>query len=366
MDEVNITIIGAGLIGLAIAAELSKNHKDVIVVEKWDSFGRETSSRNSEVIHSGIYYPTGSLKAKLCLEGAPLLYDLCSKNNIPFKRLGKLIVATNSDELNKIDALYDTGKANGLTELRIIDADEIHRLEPAVKGVAAIHLPQTGIVDSHALMEHFHSYAEHRGVLFSFNTEIKTIEPQGTGFVISIKQDDYTFKSNCVINCAGLYSDIIAEMAGIDINKHNLKIKKCKGSYFRYAKKSPVNMLVYPVPHEELAGLGVHGTLDMGNSLRFGPDVEYVDTIDYFVDSTKHEAFYHAACNIIPDLEKSALSPDMAGIRPKLSAPEEKVRDFVIENSLLSGLINLIGIESPGLTSCIAISKYVAQFLSKT
>jgi len=368
MEKVQATIIGAGVIGLAIAAELSSRCDNIVVLERHDTFGRETSSRNSEVIHSGIYYPEGSLKAQLCVDGAEQLYAICNKYSIPYKRLGKLIVATEPAEIETLEGLYRKGLKNGAKELAIIDRKDIDKIEPNTSAIAALYSPDTGIVDSHSLMKHFYKTAEDNGVIFAFNSEVERLDKENDGFVICVKQEHYQFKSQVVINCSGLSSDYIAELAGIDIQKNNYKLKYCKGSYFSYAKPSPVKMLVYPVPHEELTGLGVHATLDLTGRLRFGPDAEYIDNIDYRVDAHKGERFYEAALKIIPKLEKGAFVPDMAGIRPKLSGPNEKAKDFIIKEETekgLQGLINLVGIESPGLTASPSIAKMVTAIVSR-
>ncbi len=369
MDEVNITIIGAGVVGLATAAELSTLCDNIIVLEKHDSFGRETSSRNSEVIHSGIYYPHGSLKASLCVEGARLLYELCDCHSLPYKKTGKLIVASDKSEEPVLAELLEKGKKNNVCGLSLLNKQEISKREPHVLADAALLAPETGIVDSHALMKHFYNVAEANGVLFAFNSELNRLTRSNTGFIAGIRQDDYQFQSRIIINCAGLYADCVAGLAGIDIRKHDYALKYCKGSYFSYAKPSPVAMLIYPVPHDELVGLGVHATLDLGGRLRFGPDAEYVSgTLDYKVDAGKKVIFYQGASRIISGLEKDAFIPDMSGIRPKLQGPGEKVRDFIIREESdkgLPGLINLIGIESPGLTASPAIAKMLAGIVKK-
>ncbi len=362
MDKVEITIIGAGVIGLAIAAELSAKYDNIVVLEKHDSFGQGISSRNSEVIHSGIYYPEASLKARLCVEGAEGLYKLCERYSIPHKKLGKLIIATDQIEINTIEEFFEKGKNNNIKNLRLLDKQSVNKIEPNNNAVAAIYSPNTGIIDSHSLMKHFYNMAKDRGVLFAYNSEVILVNKQNKEFLVGIKQEDYHFKSKVVVNCAGLSADYIAGLAGIDIDDADYRLKYCKGSYFFYAKKSPVKMLIYPVPQKELIGLGVHATLDLGGRLRFGPDIEYVNAIDYNVNSNKKNIFYAGASKIIPGLEKMAFVPDMAGIRPKLQGHREETRDFVINEETdkgLPGLINLIGIESPGLTASPAIAKYV-------
>ncbi|MBF0537786.1 MAG: NAD(P)/FAD-dependent oxidoreductase [Nitrospirae bacterium] len=364
MDRVNITIIGAGVIGLAIAAELSVDFDDILVIERHDDFGRQTSSRNSEVIHSGIYYPTGSLKAELCVEGAPMLYRYCQDHGIAHRRIGKLIVATQESEIQQLEELYRRGRLNGVRDMVFLEADEVARMEGNVNAVRALYSPNTGIIDSHGLMKRLFTVAQGRGVTFSFNEEVISIEHEADGYVVGIKSDDYRFLSNVVINAAGLCSDAIAAMVGIEIDPAGYRLHHCKGSYFSYSRRSPVERLIYPVPEKDLKGLGVHATLDLGGRLRFGPDTEYVDDIDYTVDVSKRDRFYEGACKIIRGIDKDALVADMAGVRPKIKG--EGVKDFVIEHEDrrgLYGFINLVGIESPGLTASLAISSRVRKIV---
>jgi L-2-hydroxyglutarate oxidase LhgO len=360
MDEIGITIIGAGVIGLAVAAELSVRYDNIVVLERHGTFGQETSSRNSEVIHSGIYYPEGSLKARLCVDGAGYLYEICERYSIPHKKLGKLIVATDESELKTLEELYQKGQRNNVKGLLILNKDNVNKMEPNVKAAAALYSPYTGIVDSHSLMKYFYNMAEDNGVLFAFNSEVNRLDKANNGFVVGIQHDGYQFRTKVVINCAGLLSDYIAKLAGIDIQKNGYELKYCKGSYFSYAKKAPLKMLIYPVPHKDLTGLGVHATLDLGGRLRFGPDTEYIDVIDYKVDVNKRDIFYEGASKIINGLEKDAFIPDMAGIRPKIKG--DGIKDFVIkheDDKGLEGFINLVGIESPGLTASFAIARHV-------
>ena len=398
MDKIKITIIGAGVVGLAIVAELSQKYDDIVVLEKHEKFGQETSSRHSEVIHSGIYYPPNSLKAGLCVEGARLLYEYCEKHSIPHSRLGKLIIASDEPEITDLQELYENGIQNGVKGLAIIGKDEINKMEPNVNAVAALYSPNTGIIDSHSLMSRLHGAANSSGVMFSFNTEVDSIEKQKNGYVIGtrgrkrgsrgdmtlpvipaqagiqkalgsctrndIKNNGYKFVSSLIINSAGLSADRIAAMAGIDIDKASYRLSHCKGSYFSYARKSPVKILVYPVPHKDLSGLGIHATLDLGGRLRFGPDADYVDAIDYKVDAGKRDTFYESAKNYIKGLDKEALNPDMAGIRPKIKG--DGIKDFVIKHEIdrgMTGFINLTGIESPGLTAALSIAKYVKNII---
>lgn len=366
MEEINVTVIGAGVVGLAIAAELADLLDNIVVLEKHDRFGQETSSRNSEVIHSGLYYPLGSLKGKLCREGAGQLYDICARHSIPFRKTGKLIVAAEEAELETLEGLLRRGHDNGVTELTALDRSDILKREPNVKALACVYSPETGIIDSHSLMQHFYSLAEDRGVLFAFNSEVNLIVRETNGFTVGVSQENYRFKSRIVINAAGLYADRIAELAGIDADASQYRLRYCKGSYFSYSKASPVSMLVYPVPHEDLAGLGVHATIDLAGRLRFGPDTEDVDILDYKVDGNKRDLFYDGASRIIRGLDREFLVPDMAGIRPKIRGAG--IKDFVIKHEKekgLEGFINLIGIESPGLTAAPSIAKMVRGIISE-
>ena len=262
--------------------------------------------------------------------------------------------------------MNDTGIQNGVKELRLIEKDEINKMEPNVKAKLALYSPNTGIIDSRSLMSHVHRVASASGVLFSFNTEVDFIKKQKNAYVIGIKNDSYKFISSIVINSAGLAADYVAELAGIDIDKAGYKLSYCKGSYFSYSRKSPIKMLVYPVPHKDLYGLGIHATLDLSGRLRFGPDAEYVDVIDYKVDTGKRDIFYESAKKYIEGLNKEALNPDMAGIRSKIKG--ESIKDFVIKHEVdrgIKGFINLIGIESPGLTASLSIAKHVKNMVNR-
>lgn len=364
MDKVNITIIGAGVIGLAIAKKLSEHYQDIIVLEKNEKYGLEISSRNSEVIHSGIYYKPGSLKAKLCVKGLKQLYEFCNEHYIPHKKTGKLIIAAEEEELQSLYELYEVGKQNNISNLQMIRKEELNKVESLAKGIEAIYSPETGIINVHSLMDKLYYFAEEKDVMFSFNSKVSNIEKNNEGYVISCENDDYQFCSNIVINCAGLNADKIAECAGIDIDKAGYRLKYCKGSYFSYQKKSPIKMLVYPLPQEHLTGLGIHSVIDTGGRLKFGPDTEYVTEIDYNVNESKKESFYKSVSKIINGLEMNSFYPDMAGIRPKLI--NEGFNDFIIKNEHeknLEDFINLIGIESPGLTASLAIADYVLEVI---
>ncbi len=351
---------------MAIAAELSRRYDSIVLLEQHQTFGLETSSRNSEVIHSGIYYPEGSLKARLCVEGAEMLYGFCNATSVPYKKTGKLIVAPEESEVRALNEIYDNGIKNGVEKISCLEREDIKKIEPDVNGVAALHLPHTGIIDSHGLMNKLYHIANANGVILSFNTKASEIKRHKEGFSIGINNKNYFLKSKVVINAAGLASDGIALLSGIDIDKEGYRLKYCKGSYFSYSKKSPIRTLVYPVPHTDLKGLGIHAVLDMSGRLRFGPDAEDVDSIDYKVDIQKKGFFYKGASRIIKNLDCDAFVPDMAGVRPKISG--NGIKDFIIKHESdkeLYGLINLVGIESPGLTASLAIAKYVGGLVDE-
>jgi len=365
MDKVDALIVGAGAVGLAIAVELSKTGTDVLVAERNNSFGLETSSRNSEVIHAGIYYPEGSIKARACVEGKSLLYEFCVKNNVPLRKIGKLIVAANLNELPELEKLFRQGIKNGASDLKLLSKNEIRKLEPNIKAEAAIFSPSTGIIDSHSFMKKMESIFKSHGGQIGYNSEVTGIEKRKEGFEITIKDasnDTFHILAGTVINSAGLNSDKVAAMAGSFNEKYRLKY--CKGSYFRVSPKKAglVNRLIYPIPKKHHSGLGIHATLDMSGGMRLGPDAEYVDLINYDIDVSKRDSFCKSVKNFIPLIELDDLSPDTCGIRPRLYGPDENFRDFIINDEAvkgLPGLINLIGIESPGLTASLAIAKIV-------
>jgi L-2-hydroxyglutarate oxidase LhgO len=370
-NEIDIIIIGAGVVGLSIAAEVSRTSKNVFVVEKNRTFGLETSSRNSEVIHAGMYYPADSLKAKFCVEGNQLLYEFCEKYSINHKRLGKLIVAADDTETKAVEKLYNQGIKNGISGLQMLSRDEIKLLEPNVEAAAGLLSPSTGVVDSHDLMKTFYGCAKENGAAFIFGAEVKSINRITGGYEVGIhdSEGNYAFTCSVVINAAGLFSDRIAQMAGIDIEKVGYRLHYCKGAYFSLNPKIRrlVNRLVYPVP--EQAGLGTHVTLALDGSMRLGPNTKYVNNIEYTVDERDRVDFYQAARRYLPSIEIDDLAPDFAGIRPKLQAKGDGFRDYVIRDESdkgLPGLIDLIGIESPGLTSASAIAKYVAELVDKS
>ncbi|HHW47269.1 MAG TPA: NAD(P)/FAD-dependent oxidoreductase [Clostridiaceae bacterium] len=373
MEKIDMLIIGAGVVGLAITAELTSKFEDstIVLLEKHDSFGRETSSRNSEVIHSGIYYPVGSLKAKLCVEGKKLLYDFCNRRKVPYSRIGKLIVAKNEQEAKQLETLFELGRENGVTDLEILDRKQVTLMEPNVKAEAAIFSPSTGIIDSHVLMERLESIAKQNFALLAYEHEVKEIHRSNNGYVVVYRMpngDEDRLECRIVVNCAGLNSDTIAAMAGIDIDSAGYRIFLCKGEYFSVndSKSNMVSHLIYPVPHANLEGLGIHVTKSLDGRIRLGPNAFYVDKPDYDVNRGHAEIFFNSAREFLPFLELNDLEADMSGIRPKIQGPGDPVKDFVIRHEAdrgLPGFINLVGIESPGLTSSLSIAKMVADMI---
>jgi L-2-hydroxyglutarate oxidase LhgO len=367
MTDADITIIGAGVIGLAIARELSALSKNIFVIEKHRTFGQETSSRNSEVIHAGIYYTKGSLKAKLCLEGKTMLYDFCREHDIPYNNCGKIIVATNEKENVILHGILETAKNNGVDDMRYLSREEVNAFEPNIFATAGLLSPSTGIVDSHSLMKEFETDAINNGCNFAYGSEVKAITKTVDGYLVKLTdtdKNDYEFSSRIVINSAGLTADLVSAMVGI--SDESLRIKFCKGEYFRLnpPKNRLIKHLVYPVPHKELEGIGIHVTIDMGGGVKLGPDVTYLNNneYDYKVDPSKRQAFYESAKKFLPFLNIDDLSPEMVGIRPKTQKPGEAQRDFYISEESekgYPGFINLIGMESPGLTSSMAIARFV-------
>lgn len=366
MEATVITIIGAGVTGLAVAAQLAGKYGEVYILEKNEKFGQETSSRNSETIHAGIYYPEGSLKAETCIAGNALLYELCQQYGIPHRKTGKLIVATRDDEVGQLKALLEQGKKNGARDLAMLSRGEVKELEPNVEAIAAVSSPSSGIIDSYALMRFFLGRAKEKGTEIAYRSKVIGIErlPDGYRVMVENGSGTFPFKSEVLINCAGLHSDKIAQLAGIDIDRAGYKLHYCKGEYFSVgsSKSRLVKRLIYPVPVPGAGGMGIHNVFDIEGRMRLGPNARYVNEIDYKVDESQKGAFYDSVKSFLPFIEYGDLEPDMAGIRPKLAGPGEGFRDFVIRHEQdkgLPGLINLIGIESPGLTSSPAIAELV-------
>ena len=365
MTDVPLAVVGAGVVGLAVAARLAPRFPELVVLERRGRHGTETSSRNSEVIHAGMYYPTGSLKARLCVRGKPMLYELCERLGVPHRRVGKLIVATTPDEVAEIEQILALGHANGV-ELSLLTQTECRRLEPAVPAVAGLFSPTTGIVSAHDFMDALLAEARRGGAILQPRAELIAIERRDRDYRLDIRTPDgvESVTSERVVNAAGLDADTVAALAGIDVAAAGYQLHWWKGCYFAVAgaKARITSRLVYPVPTH--VSLGVHAVLGLDGRLRFGPDAEYVaDRVcDYRVDETRLAAFGAAVRRLFPQIEDADLTPDIAGIRPKLQGPGGSFRDFVIAEEAargLPGLVNLVGIESPGLTSALAIAEEV-------
>lgn len=370
MSDVSVTVVGAGVVGLAVAARLAQRFPDLVLLERHPRHGQDTSSRNSEVIHAGMYYPTGSLKARLCVEGKQLLYELLERHDLPHRKLGKLIVATAESELESLERLLQQGRENGV-EQHLLTAAQARALEPHVPSLAALHSPSTGVLSAHALMDLFAQQARAHGATLQAQAEVVGLTRRDHDYELSLCTPDgsESFTSERVVNAAGLESDRIAALLGIDLDAAGYRLHFCKGSYFSLpaARWGLVSRLIYPVPGH--VSLGTHAVLDVAGRLRFGPDVEYVprEACDYRVDESRRAAFGASVRRLLPMIEDHELTPDLAGIRPKLQGPGQGLRDFVIaEESArgLPGLVNLIGIDSPGLTASPAIAREVERLLA--
>ncbi|ODS65346.1 MAG: FAD-dependent oxidoreductase [Acidovorax sp. SCN 65-108] len=363
-DAVDCVVVGAGVVGLAVARALTLQGREVMVLESADAIGTGISSRNSEVIHAGLYYPTDSLKAKLCVRGRDMLYAYCTERNVPHRRCGKLLVATSPGQLSSLESIQARAQSNGVLDLRWLGRHEAQAMEPALECVAALFSPSTGIVDSHALMLALQGDLEHAGGLVALNSPLALAECAQDA--INLEAFDGTrLRARTVVNAAGLYAPGLARrFAGLGAD-HVPHARYAKGSYFTLSGKAPFSRLIYPVP--EAAGLGVHLTLDLGGQAKFGPDVQWVDSPeDLLVDPARGEAFYAEVRKYWPALRDGALAPGYAGMRPKIHGPDEPAADFVIQGPSvhgIPGLVNLFGIESPGLTSSLAIAEHVAALV---
>jgi L-2-hydroxyglutarate oxidase LhgO len=364
MDQVDCVVVGAGVVGLAVARALALQGREVMVLEAADAIGTGTSSRNSEVIHAGIYYPQGSLKARLCVEGKGLLYAYCAERGIGHNRCGKLIVATSQAQVAQLQGIRDKAAANGVSDLVLLTREQARALEPQLECVAALHSPGTGIVDSHGLMLALQGDLENAGGIVALNSPLAQAECTQEGIYLTA-EDGTQLQAATVVNAAGLHAQqLAARFAGLP-PRHVPPSHYAKGNYFTLPGRSPFSRLIYPVP--EAAGLGVHLTVDMGGQAKFGPDVQWVDSPDdLVVDPARGEAFYAEVRKYWPALADGALTPGYAGIRPKIQAPHEAARDFMVQGPRdhgVAGLVNLFGIESPGLTSSLAIGDYVSRLL---
>ena len=375
MEHIEAVVIGAGVVGLACARALAARGIETIILERHDAFGTETSARNSEVIHAGLYYASGSQKAKLCVSGRDALYGFCEDHHVAHQRCGKLVVATDEAQLPKLQALYRQGLANGVTDLRLLDAAEAKAMEPALVCVAALHSPATGIVDSHGLMLALLGEAESRGAALALKSPLQSGEICDGGIVLDIGDSNTNrtrIKAHHVINAAGLHATQVARnIAGFPA-PHCPTPHYAKGNYYSLSGRAPFSRLIYPLP--EIGGTGVHLTLDLGGQARIGPDVEWlpddwIDHPEYGVDPRRSDSFYAEVRRYWPALPDDALAPAYCGVRPKVAPPcdpGDPAADFLIQGPQqhgIPGLINLFGIESPGLTSCLAIADAACRAL---
>ena len=363
MEELDAVVIGAGVVGLAVARELALAGSEVVILEAEDAIGTHTSSRNSEVIHAGIYYPKGSLKARSCVAGKELLYEYCVAHGVPHRRAGKLIVASDQNQIGELEQIQKKAHANGVSDVVWMTRPQALALEPELACVAALYSPSTGIIDSHALMLAYLGDAEARGAMLGVKSPLVAADAVDDGFVLHIEGAD-PVKCRRLVNSAGLRAPSVAKR--IEGYPADLAPPEyyAKGNYYSLNRKSPFSRLVYPVP--EPGGLGVHVTLDLAGQARFGPDVEWVERIDYQVDAKRSERFYAAIRRYWPGLPDGALLPGYAGIRPKTAGPGEPAPDFAVQGPRahgVPGLVQLYGIESPGLTASLALAAMVLEEL---
>ena len=354
MDRVDVVIVGAGVVGLACAAAIAEQGLEVLVLEQHAVIGNETSSRNSEVIHAGIYYPTGSRKAQLCVRGKHKLYEYCAAHQIPHRRCGKLIVATTEAQRTTVQGYVDQARANGVDDLQWLSADQVAAMEPAVRCVGGVYSPSTGIIDSHALMVQLQADAEACGAWVALCQTVAEIEASAQGFRVHVQ--DFAVHCKWLINAAGLHAPRLLAP------NHQMQYQPfyARGHYYAYSGKQPFSRLVYPVA--QAGGLGVHVTLDLAGQVKFGPDVEWIDTLDYTFNEARKQEFVQAIHDYFPGVEADRLQPDYTGIRPKLAPAGSAFVDFEIlaqNQGRGCGRVDLLGIESPGLTASLAIAEQV-------
>jgi L-2-hydroxyglutarate oxidase LhgO len=368
MDAIDCLVIGAGAVGLAVARQLARDGHETVVAERHTAIGTEISARNSEVIHAGLYYPAGSLKARLCVRGRALLYDFCSDHGVAHRRCGKLIAATAESQHGELDRLAAAARRNGVGDLQRLDAAAARRLEPALRCTGALLSPSTGIIDSHGYMLALLGDAEAAGAVLALSSPVGDLVPAADGVAVHLEdQPSPLLKARWVINSAGLAAPAVAaRIAGFPSGQVPPAFY-ARGNYFTLSGRSPFSRLVYPVP--EPGGLGIHLTLDLAGQARFGPDVEWIDRIDYRVAAERVDRFYGAIRTYWPDLPDGALAPGYAGVRPKIAGPGEPAADFRIDSPArhgVAGIVNLFGIESPGLTASLAIAEQVAAIVGGT
>lgn len=366
----DVVVVGAGVVGLAIAAALAKDGRAVLILEKEAGIARGITSRSSEVIHAGLYYPAGSLKAQLCVSGRRALYAYCEARRVPHRRLGKWIVASSAAEQEVLVALQDRGEANGVEGLEAVSAEQLRREEPEVRAEAALLSKSTGIIDAHALCLSLLAEAEASSAVLASGRSLEALGLCSSGWRLSVRTlagQTESIDAGVVVDAAGLGADEVAGLAGLDVDALGWRQHPCKGDYFvsKAARRVPLSRLVYPVPAE--SGLGIHVTMDLAGALRFGPDAEFVGSPRYDLDPAKAAIFRRAVARYLPSLAEAVFEPAYAGIRPKLSGPGEAARDFVIEEASAHGapgLIACLGIESPGLTAALAIGERVRSMVS--
>ncbi len=369
--DFNVIVIGGGVVGLAVAAELASHLDSVALLERHPALGQETSSRNSEVIHAGIYYPTGSLKARLCVEGQRALYQMCAAYDIPHRRCGKIIVAQNQTQIEELESLCALGTANGVEGLRLLRGNEVQEMEPYVHATAGLYSPESGILSVHALMDVLARRIVEEGGDIVLGAEVTGLDGAENFWTVHYQDSGGADKVTCraVVNCAGLGAQTVMRMAGLDPDPMGLRLYLCKGDYFSVGgtKRKLLKHLIYPTPREHQLSLGVHTVIGLDGSFKLGPSAYYVDEVDYTVNLADRERFFENTCGYLPFLELGDLAPDMSGIRPKLAAPGEGARDFHIAHETglnMPGFFNLAGIDSPGLTASPAIGRYVTRLVS--
>lgn len=362
-----VFVVGAGVVGLAVARAAAVAGHEVIVAEMTRGIGNGVSSRNSEVIHGGMYYPTGSLRALHCPRGRRMLYEFCASHGVPHRKCGKLIVATEDAEVAKMEAILKQGQVNGVEGFAMIDGAAARAMEPALRCVAALHSPETGIIDSHSYMRALQGDLEDRGGAIAFDTNVERLTHSQAGWLVHYSgADSGELAVDAVINCAGLGAQSLARRTDDYPQARVPRLVLARGNYFGYAGRPVFSRLIYPAPRID-GGLGIHVTLDLAGRMRFGPDVEWIDEEDYNVNASRAASFYGAIRRYWPDLPDNRLQPDYAGIRPKLTGPGEPAADFMIEAPQQHGLprlVNLFGIESPGLTASLSLAEAVVAYLA--